>query len=129
MWDPMGGGPKSILEKKTQRPPDTKKHAIKGGCYTGAYVAPPCQTLSMPAASRLGPAQKPLFSGAKQFCQSKFEGKSVAKDSHILMYAGIFAGDFYRTGTGKTVCFLMSVGLKWGFLFYVQVFHSMWLLR
>ena len=33
----------------------------------------------MPAAPRLGSAQNPLFSGAKQFCQSKFEIKSAAK--------------------------------------------------
>ena len=37
--------------------------------------------------------------------------KIDCKNSRILTYAGIFSGDFSRTGTGKTVCFLMSVGL------------------
>ena len=42
--------------------------------------------------------------------------KIDCKNSRILTYAGIFSGDFSRTGTGKTVCFLMSVGLLSGFV-------------
>lgn len=32
--------------------------------------------------------------------------KIGCKNTRILTYAGIFSGDFSRTGTGKTVCFL-----------------------
>lgn len=66
----------------------------------------------MPAAVRLGSAQNALFFGAKQFCQSKFELKLAAKNARMLTHVGVFAVDFSRIDTGKTVCFLVSGGLK-----------------
>lgn len=65
----------------------------------------------MPAAARLGSAQNALFFGAKQFCQSKFELKLAAK-TPALTHVGVFAVDFSRIDTGKTVCFLVSGGLS-----------------